>query len=133
MVDLLEKRGVEEHERLLNDINLFRQKAETLGFIFEKDKLSDPYRIVLNCENSGEKLYIFLVDKNIFCEFYNNDSVIILPSISNNSNDFKKLFDALNDFANHNQIIPSKSKEITYPPGVPIVLPSEVINVENQK
>jgi len=128
MVDILEKNGAEEHERLINDINLFKQKAASLNFIFKTDRFFDPYRIVLNCENSGEKLYYFLVEKNIFCEFYNKDSVIILTSIANDSNDFHQLFNALRDFAKQNQIIPAKSKDIAYPPGVPVVLPGEIIN-----
>lgn len=120
MADLLEKCGVEEHERLINDINLFKDKAKNLGFAFDSGELYDPYRIILNCENSGEKLYYFLAEKNIVCEFFTDDSVIIIPSISNFSSDFEKLFDGLYDFAKINTIIPVKSKKdiknIFYPP-----------------
>jgi len=119
MIDLLEQIGVDEHERLISDINNFKHKAENLNFVFETAGFSDPYRIVLNCENSGEKLYYYLAEKNIVCEFFNKDSVIIIPSISNISDDFIKLFEALNDFAKNNQIIPVKSKDTVYPPGVP--------------
>ena len=119
MIDLLEQIGVDEHERLISDINNFKHKAENLNFVFETAGFFDPYRIVLNCENSGEKLYYYLAEKNIVCEFFNKDSVIIIPSISNISDDFIKLFEALNDFAKNNQIIPVKSKDTVYPPGVP--------------
>ena len=126
MVDLLEKCGIEEHERLINDINLFKKKMKKLGFIFENDGFFDPYRIVLNCENLGEKLYYFLAERNIMCEFFVQDNVIILTSISNDPGDFDKLYDGLNDFAENNKIIPVKSKKYTYPPGVPVVLPNEI-------
>ena len=122
MTDILEERGIEEHQRLIGDINLFRQKFENLGFVFETENLRDPYRIILNCENSGEKLYYFLAKKNIFCEFFDRDSVIIIPSIANCSDDFDRLFDALSEFAKDNKIIQAKSKEFIYPPGVPDVL-----------
>ncbi|MCL2813854.1 MAG: hypothetical protein FWD23_04565, partial [Oscillospiraceae bacterium] len=57
MTELLECRGISEHERLLADILAFEKKAGELGFVFEGGKLRDPYRIVLNCAHSGEKLY----------------------------------------------------------------------------
>ena len=117
MIDLLEERGFPEHEKLLNYINNFKKKAETIGFIFNSDKFYDPYRIILNCENLGEKLYYKLVDKNIFCEFFTKDSVIIIPSIANTPEDFEKLFGALNNFAKNNKIIYAEPKEIMYPPG----------------
>ena len=122
MVDLLEETGVEEHERLINDINMFRNRAEKSGFEFDSVGLYDPYRIVLNCENSGEQLYYFLAERNIMCEFFDKDSVIIIPSILNCADDFDKLFEALSDFAKSNKIIPVKSKEFIYPPGVPVDL-----------
>jgi len=121
MVDLLETCGFEEHEILINDINLFRQKAENLGFIFDINGFYDPYRLVLNCENSGEKLYYFLAAQNIVCEFFTQDSVIIIPSILNCSGDFDKLADALKDFAEINKIIPVKTiksnRDNFYPSG----------------
>jgi len=102
----------------MNDINMLRYKAAILGFEFDSGEFFDPYRIVLNCENSGEQLYYFLVEKNIFCEFYTDDSVIIIPSIANETEDFDKLFVALNDFAKNNKIMPVKSeKHNFYPPG----------------
>ena len=119
MVDLLEKHGTEEHKRLIHDINLFKNKTENLGFEFDSDKLYDPYRIVLNCENAGEKLYYFLAERNILCEFFNKDRVILIPSIFNSSGDFEKLFDGLEYFAKINKIIPVKHKKNIYPPGVP--------------
>lgn len=118
MIDFLEKNGIEEHERLINDINLFKSKANKLGFLFASDGLYDPYRIVLDCKNSGEKLYYFLAQRNIICEFFTGDSVIIIPSVSNKTEDFEKLFYELNNFAKTNKIIPVKSKKtILYPPG----------------
>ena len=111
---------------LLDDIDLFRQKAEKSGFVFNHNKFYDPYRIVLNCENSGEKLYYFLAGKNIVCEFFTGDSVIIIPSISNTSSDFDKLYDVLSDYARNNKIIPVQAGKFVYPPGVPDVLPEGI-------
>ncbi|MCL2096729.1 MAG: hypothetical protein FWH10_07485 [Oscillospiraceae bacterium] len=116
-IDLLEKYGKIEHGRLAGDINLFLGKAVNLGFVFDNGEFYDPYRIVLDCENSGEKLYYFLAENNIFCEFFGKDSVIIIPSISNSPDDFLKLAEKLTEFARHNKIIPVKSKKFGYPPG----------------
>ena len=123
MVDMLEFCGVTEHERLLFDIESFKRKAAELGFVFYGVEFSDPYRIVLNCENSGEKLYYFLAQKNIFCEFFDNDCVVALTSISNCADDFKTLFEASKEFAKDNKIIHAKQKKIVYPPGVPDIIP----------
>ena len=120
-VDLLEGRGIDEHARLLGDINLFKNQAGALGFGFDADinKLYDPYRIVLSCENSGEKLYYHLAGQNIFCEFFTKDRVVAIPSISNCAEDFHRLYDGLKLFAQNNKIKPATSREPGYPPGVP--------------
>jgi arginine/lysine/ornithine decarboxylase len=122
MADLLCERGADEHKRLLGDIDLFRQRAAELGFEFKTGRFYDPYRIVLNCGNSGEKLYYFLAGRNIFCEFFNKDSVIIIPSINNPPGDFDKLLAALRGFAEDNEIIPAEPGGYIYPPGIPAVL-----------
>ena len=126
MLDLLEERGIIEHERLINYINLFKEKAKSLNFVFKTDGFFDPYRIVLNCENSGEKLYYFLVEKNIFCEFFDKDNVIILTSISNNPDDFEKLFKVLKLFSETDKILSKEQKIYSYPPGVPVSLPPKI-------
>ena len=123
MIDMLECCGIAEHERLLSDIDLFKGKAAELGFVFSGGEFRDPYRIVLNCENSGEKLYYFLSEKNIVCEFFNNDCVIALTSISNRPDDFQTLLCALKEFSRDNKIIYAKQKKIAYPPGVPDIIP----------
>ena len=121
LIDFLEEHGVEAHEILINNINLFKRDAEVLGFIFETNELCDPYRIILNCEDSGEVLYYCLAKKNIICEFFDKDSVIIIPGVSNNHDDFKKLFEALKDFSKTNKIKSKKLSELKkhnfYPPG----------------
>jgi len=121
-VDLLEKRGHEEHARLMGEINLFRQRAESLGFAFDTGGLRDPFRIVLNCGGAGEKLYYFLSEKNIFCEFFTEDRVTAIPGISNCAGDFDRLYGGLKDFAQANKILPAKPGGYGYPPGVPEVL-----------
>ncbi|MCL2158933.1 MAG: hypothetical protein FWH48_05955 [Oscillospiraceae bacterium] len=122
MVDLLEERGSKEHSRLLGEICDFKQKASGLGFEFGSDELRDPYRIVLECENLGEKLYYFLADQDIVCEFFNNDCTVALTSISNCAADFEKLFLALAEFSKTNKIAPAKSKKYICPPGVPKII-----------
>ena len=125
MVDFLEASGTKEHERLLCDICLFKEKAAGLGFAFGGGEFLDPYRIVLGCGGSGEKLYRFLAEKNIFCEFFDDDDVVILASVSNGPDDFEKLFCAIGEFAENNEIVTAKSKKTSYPPGVPDILPGE--------
>jgi len=118
-VDLLETRGREEHARLIGDILAFRKKAGGLGFMFDTGKFYDPYRIALNCGGAGEALYCFLAGENIFCEFFTEDSVILIPSISNGPEDFDKLLCALRGYARNNAILPAKPDGFIYPPGVP--------------
>ena len=116
-VDWLEIHGEKQHSDLILEIDLFRQRAAGLGFVFENGKSRDPYRIVLGCENAGEKLYYFLARKNIVCEFYTKDRVILIPSISNCPEDFGRLFGELQIFAKKNKIIPVNPDIYTYPPG----------------
>ena len=125
MVDLLERRGAADHERLLADIGAFEKKAAGLGFAFEGGELRDPYRIVLNCADSGKKLYYFLSEKNIFCEFFDDDKTVIIPGISNGAEDFEALLLALEQFAQNNEIAYAAKKKIAYPPGVPDMIPGE--------
>jgi len=118
-VDLLEARGAEDHARLMGDILVFQKKAGGLGLRFDTGGLRDPYRITLNCGGAGEALYYFLAGENIFCEFFTEDSVILIPSISNGPDDFDKLFCALRAFAQTGRILPAKPDGFIYPPGVP--------------
>ncbi|MCL1793982.1 MAG: hypothetical protein FWG34_08940 [Oscillospiraceae bacterium] len=129
MADLLEQKGDFMHGRLLEEIESFEKKAGNLGFAFESGELRDPYRIILNCAGSGEKLYYFLASQNIFCEFYDYDSVVAMTSISNEAGDFQKLFLALEKFSRDNEIVCPKQKKAAYPPGVPGTVPGE----ENHK
>ena len=123
MADLLEQSGAKEHERLLFEIESFRQRAKALGFVFENEGVSDPYRIVLECAELGEKLYYFLAQKNIFCEFFDLDRVVAIPSISNSAGNFGALCEALGEFAKNNKILRAKQKKTVYPPGVPEKIP----------
>lgn len=125
MAELLERRGISEHERLLSDIAAFEKKAGELGFVFESGGFRDPYRIVLNCAHSGKALYYYLTTKNIFCEFFDSDRVAAMTGISNDTDDFKALFEALEEFARNNKIIYEKQKKTVYPPGVLDVIPGE--------
>ena len=90
MLDFLETYGRSEHHRLLEDIT---------KFVPQCSPTDDPFRIILECENSGEKLYHFLHEHNITCEFYESDRVILIPSVFNKSSDFEALAKALNKFA----------------------------------
>ncbi|MCL2098893.1 MAG: PLP-dependent transferase [Oscillospiraceae bacterium] len=168
MLGFLELRGRAEHARLLYDINALKKNAQE--YFPENHNLTDPYRIVLNCKGLGEKLYYFLFEQNITCEFYERDRVVIIPSVFNKSKDFKLLASALRTFALSNKIIrppiqteefnisrtpeciltlssaASKPREtvktsaapgricaepvFAYPPGIPVVLPGELIDAE---
>ena len=86
MFDFLESNGRAEHHRLLEDI---------AKFVPQRSPTADPFRIILECESSGEKLYHFLYEHNITCEFYESDKVILIPSVFNKSSDFEALAEAL--------------------------------------
>ena len=168
MLDFLETDGRTEHCRLLEDIT---------KFLPGRSPTADPFRIILECENSGEKLYHFLHENNITCEFYEKDRVILIPSVFNKSSDFEALAEALTVGAdiirqpssiNPTSIISAVSGRIlsapttkrglslgeaikrpceivavnaangricaepifAYPPGIPVILPGEIINAE---
>ena len=176
MLDFLETSGTAEHCRLLDDITGLKNNAreyfaqEPAG---DANPWSDPFRIILNCENSGGKLYYFLFEKNITCEFYENDRVIIVPSVFNKSSDFESLAGALQIFTRENNVtnvtsvkipaplcgvtrfsLPAAARTLSqtlksprepvnvsaalgricaepvfaYPPGIPLVLPGEIIS-----
>ena len=103
MLDFLESDGTAEHSRLLQDITGLKNNAPE--FFLENYKSADPFRIILNCADFGEKLYYFLFGHNITCEFYEKDRVILIPSIFNKPSDFKVLADALQTFALENKIM----------------------------
>ena len=102
MLDFLESSGRAEHCRLLQDIIKLKGGApayfQPVGAAVPRTPQSDPFRIILNCKNSGEQLYYFLFERNITCEFYENDRVIIIPSVFNKSSDFESLASALKIF-----------------------------------
>ena len=165
MVDYLKIYGKPEHERLIADINSFREKAAELNIIPETGEIRDPYRIILTAENMGEKLYYYLFENNIVCEFFDKDNVIIIPSILNPPGDFDALLNALKKFAKMYRLKPYKQKKsvfipnpttvlnlntamkspretvpvkksvnrisaesvFAYPPGIPVILPGEII------
>lgn len=103
MLDFLETDGVSEHSRLLADILKF--KSHSREYFPANQVITDPFRIVLNCKNLGEKLYYFLFKQNITCEFYEQDRVIIIPSVFNKSSDFEVLASTLQIFSRENNII----------------------------
>ena len=122
MIDYLEKAGKSEHARLINDIDLLRKRIsesseligmfKTVNMNTETKELHDPYRIVLSAENSGEKLYYYLFENNITCEFFDKDNVIIIPSVLNHTEDFDKLFGVLKKFAEINPVKPGKGRKL---------------------
>ena len=179
MIEYLTAHGYDGHKVLLENINQFRNEAEKIGFAFDYFS-TEPYRIVLSAKlsessdniNSGKFLYDYICDKNICCEFYDSDSVILIPSILNTKNDFDVLLDALRQFAGKYKFYSQPSVKVTeanistnpvvsinlsqalklprkkiltdnainkisaeavtvYPPGVPIILPGELIDENN--
>jgi len=177
MLDFLEIKGRAEHQRLLDDIKRLVPIAPIPSnpSVSPVNALTDPFRIVLECENNGENLYHFLFDHeyNIACEFHEKDRVILIPSAFNKSSDFEALATALSDFesmfttlkscgittypdltipltpATYNLSMSDAIKHpreivavsaangricaesiFAYPPGIPVILPGEVIDAE---
>ena len=105
MTEYLSANGYDKHKILLENINNFKSGAEDIGFKFDYFS-TEPYRIVLcvklleNITNisGGEFLYKYLYAKNIVCEFFDSNNVILIPSILNAEDDFDILLDALRDF-----------------------------------
>jgi arginine/lysine/ornithine decarboxylase len=102
MLDCLELYGKAEHRRLLDDITKLRNESAASEYL--KIRGDDPFRIVLSRKNFGERLYHFLFEANIACEFYERDRVVIIPGIFNKSGDFGLLAAALRDFTRENNI-----------------------------
>ena len=112
MLGFLEASGIAEHSRLLEDI--IRLKNNAREYFPANYNLADPFRIILNCANSGEQLYYFLFEHNITCEFYENDRVIIIPSIFNKSSDFDTLAKVLQIFTRENKMIFAPDKNYNF-------------------
>ena len=168
MLGFLEMRGRTEHARLLDDITALKNSSPE--YFPENRCLTDPYRIILSCEGMGEKLYYFLFERGITCEFYEKDIVVIIPSVFNKSKDFKLLASALRTFSRNGKITRQKKQPgkfhvskkpepvltlgsaaakpresvktgaaagricaepvFAYPPGIPVILPGELIDTE---
>lgn len=92
--------GEEALEHLLVLIDNAKKELSDIGFSFANFELTDPFRITLTSEFIGftERLYEFLYNNGIVCEFYDSNSLVIIPSVMNTENDFSEFISVMSKF-----------------------------------
>lgn len=92
--------GEEALKHLLELIDNTKKALSDMGFSFANFELTDPFRITLTSEFIGftERLYEFLYNNGIVCEFYDSNSLVIIPSVMNTENDFSEFISVMSKF-----------------------------------
>ncbi len=94
--------GEKELERLFGLINDAKKELSAMGFFFAEFEKADPFRITFTSEASGftERLYDFMYENGVVCEFYDSDSLVLIPSVMNTEKDFSELLEVARRFDN---------------------------------
>jgi len=93
-------RGEKALEHLITLIDNAKKSLIGMGFNFANFESADPFRIILTSEFIGftERLYEFLYNNGIVCEFYDSNSLVIIPSVMNTEDDFSELISVMSKF-----------------------------------
>lgn len=97
---------------LYDAINNCKIKLRNVGYNILDGELYDPFRLCIKLSNAGE-LYEYLYDNNVVCEFYDENNVIIIPSIMNTPEDFNTLVSLCKCFR------PYECDTVVYPVYIP--------------
>ncbi len=107
-----------DFEKYINNIKTLRKKLSTLKniLLFDSDNI-DITRITLYSNKiSGEKINDYLKSKNIYCEMYINNYIILITSICDLESDYELLFEAISllddELSKTNNTVDNKSKII---------------------
>lgn len=104
-LDFMNSYGEEYLSKLRENIYVFTEKIKNSGVERKKYGIFDPYRITLTSSDrdSGlafdmNELCTFLENRNIFPEFSDAESCVLIPSVFSTGDDFSALADAVLEF-----------------------------------
>lgn len=95
---LSDRKYVEKLNKTCSKVKELKSEIKSLGFDIIYDDNAEPLKIVLLCEKlklNGYKLLSELEKHNIYCEYADISSVILMISPENNDDDFNALLSAL--------------------------------------
>ncbi|NLK39179.1 MAG: aminotransferase class I/II-fold pyridoxal phosphate-dependent enzyme [Clostridiales bacterium] len=113
-------------DTLLSDIDIAKKKLATSGFSFINPPIADPFRLCVKppAGRSPRDLYHYLYKHGIICEFYDTDTVVLIPSVMNTTSDFDILCALCADFAK------TPAGENPYsPPQLPAINPKAALTM----
>ncbi len=120
-IDFMNRDGKRLLSELCEKIAAFAEDIKNSGIEREGFELSDPYRITLRSSDENGLVYdmnclcSFLEEKNVFPEFSDNERCVLIPSVFNTTEDFKRLADGVNSFASLHKRSNSKNNSVQYP------------------
>jgi len=101
--------GKDRLHRLYDEIVNCKLKLAKIGYNIIN---GDPFRLCIMLSNA-EKLYDYLYDNGVVCEFYDSNHVIIIPSVMNTESDFDTLVNLCEKFT------PIQTDSVSYPIYIP--------------
>ena len=121
-LDFMNKEGQKLLFELCGKISDFIRNISGLGIERKKFGIFDPYRITLTSTPVNGLCYdmnafcSFLAEKNIFAEFSDRESCVLIPSVFTNKNDFLYLCDAIREFSRqYKRTCPPSKDRAEYP------------------
>lgn len=97
---LSDSKYIDKLNKTCDKVKTLRNEIKSIGFDVINNDSSEPLKIVILTEKlcfSGEELLSALESHNIYCEYADISSVILMITPENNKNDFNTLLSALND------------------------------------
>lgn len=104
-LDFMQQHGKRQLAELGERIDVFVKSLSGAGIEREMFAISDPYRITLRSSTVNGLLYDMnelrehLENENIFPEFSDKESCVLIPSIFNSEKDFLRLSNAIHGFS----------------------------------
>ena len=120
-LDLMNRDGEKLMSELYEKISFFEKKIDGSGIKKEDFALCDPYRITLTsdfengCAYNMDDFRLFIESKNIFPEFSDGSSCVLIPSVFNTKTDFERLANAVIEFVSGHERSYLSKKRIDYP------------------
>lgn len=132
--------GNEKLESLYENVAYTKKSLSEIGFEFDENKFSDPFRIYIKTGNliSPSELNKVLADEKIICEFYDSQGLVLIPSLLHERCDFDRLISAcksaLKDkksYINFKKNIPDHLPKVRMNMGEAFLLLFETIRIED--
>ncbi len=100
-IDYMKRYGVRSFSQLDVCIEKFTDILKDTSYRRVEYPICDPYRLVLTCDGVDmRQVDEHLRQNGVHSEFSDVDNLVLIPSINNDIEDFRKLYRALNTFQN---------------------------------